>query len=256
MDGQRFVKINRDGREERLIITKTLWDHARCIASRATTCWKAYREADESKKPFVVKDFWQYIDRPEEGELIRKATAAGVTNISQYYHHESVRFNGQDDVIRSNVRKGMSAEGSGNPFTEQASTLPETTKSSQASSFGVGGSSQASALSGTARFRLASHSPEAIKARCVPPNTLASPGSQASRKRLSSQIETLLPLQKRSRSIMTTKGDEHRLAEDRVRRHIISNRFGKSLQKASSLAAILTGILGGLKGEPVDDLLL
>ena len=78
-DGQRFVKIKRDGRGERLIIAETLRDHAACIAGRAKTCWKAYREGDRSKKPLVVKDFWQYVDRPEEGELICKATAAGVT---------------------------------------------------------------------------------------------------------------------------------------------------------------------------------
>ncbi|KAI9747071.1 MAG: hypothetical protein M1815_004670 [Lichina confinis] len=89
VDGQRFVKINRDGKEERLIITDTLRDHAPCIVGRATTCWKAYREGDESKKPLVVKDSWQYVDRPEEGELVRKATAARVINISPYYHHET-----------------------------------------------------------------------------------------------------------------------------------------------------------------------
>ena len=41
-----------DGKEEWLIITETLRDHAACtlrdhaacIAGRATTCWKAYRE--------------------------------------------------------------------------------------------------------------------------------------------------------------------------------------------------------------------
>ncbi|KAI9747278.1 MAG: hypothetical protein M1815_004371, partial [Lichina confinis] len=145
VDGQRFVKINRDRKEERLIITDTLRDHAPCIVGRATTCWKAYREGDESKKPLVVKDSWQYVDRPEEGELVRKATAARVINISPYYHHETVSFNGRDDAVRSNVRKGMSAEGSSNPFTEQASISPETTRSSKASSFGVCGSSQASA---------------------------------------------------------------------------------------------------------------
>lgn len=102
VSGKRFVKINTDGKEERLIITKTLRAHAACIAGRATTCWKAYREGDDSKKPLVVKDSWQYVNRPEEGELIRKAAAAGVTNISQYYHHETVLFNGKEDYVRSN----------------------------------------------------------------------------------------------------------------------------------------------------------
>ena len=61
VDGQRFVKINRDDKEERLIITETLRAHTACIAGRATTCWKAYREGDDSKKPLVVKDSWCWI---------------------------------------------------------------------------------------------------------------------------------------------------------------------------------------------------
>ena len=234
VDGQRFVKIDRDGKEERLIITKTLRDHAPCIAGRATTCWKVYREGDKSKKPLVAKDSWQYVDRPEEGELVRKATVAGATNISPYYHHETIRFNGRDDVVLSNVRKGMSAKGSSNPFTEQASIPPETT--------------------GVARLRRASHSPELVRARCTP-STSASQGSQKSLKR-SSQIKALQPPRKRSRSIMTAKGKEDRLSRDRVRRRIITARVGKSLLQASCPAAILTGILGGLKGELISDLLL
>ena len=42
VDGKQFVKINRDGKEKRLIITETLRDHAACLAGQATTCWKAY----------------------------------------------------------------------------------------------------------------------------------------------------------------------------------------------------------------------
>lgn len=38
VDGKQFVKINRDSKEERLIITKTLRDYAACLAGRATTC--------------------------------------------------------------------------------------------------------------------------------------------------------------------------------------------------------------------------
>lgn len=252
VNGQRFVKINRDGKEERLIITEALRDHAPCLAGRATTCWKAYREGDESKKPLVVKDSWQYVDRPEEGELIRKATAAGITNISQYYHHETVRFNGQEDFLRSNVRKGMSAEGSSNPLTERATILPKTTRSSQASSFfGVGGSSQASTSSETARLRRASYLPELTRARCAPSINSASRGSQTSQKRPSSQIEALEPPRKRPRSTMTAKEDENRLVRNRIRRRIITPRVGKSLRKAGGLVAILTGILGGIKGKPI-----
>ena len=38
VDGKQFVKINRDGKEEQLIITKKLRDHAAYIVGRAMTC--------------------------------------------------------------------------------------------------------------------------------------------------------------------------------------------------------------------------
>lgn len=144
VDGQRFVKINRDGKEERLVITKTLRDHAACIAGRATTCWKAYRQGDDSKKPLVIKVSWQYVNRPEEGELIRKATAAGVANISQYYHHETALFNGKNDYIRSNFRNSMSTEGGSNPFTQPDFFSPKTTTSNKSVFSKVVNSSQGS----------------------------------------------------------------------------------------------------------------
>jgi hypothetical protein len=37
------------------------------------TCWKAFREGDESKIPLIIKDSWQYPER-EEGKLLREAT--------------------------------------------------------------------------------------------------------------------------------------------------------------------------------------
>ena len=196
VDGQRFVKINRDGKDERLIITETLRAHAACIAGRATTCWKAYREGDDSKKPLVVKDSWQYFNRPEEGELIRKATAAGVTNISQYYHHVTVLFNKKEDFIRSNVRNGMSTEAGSNLFTQPGFFSPETTTSSKASGFPlVVKSSQGSASPVLAR---SCRAPELTKTQCVNSLGSASQQSQTSRKRPLSQIEALEPARKRS----------------------------------------------------------
>ena len=254
VDGQRFVKINRDGKEERLIITETLRDHAACIAGRATTCWKAYREGDRSHKPLVVKDSWQYVDRPEEGELIRKATAAGVTNISQYYHHETVWFNGKEDYIRSNVRNGMSTECGSNPFTRPDLFSPETTTSSKASSFSEVVKSSQGSTPVLARPSRASHSPELVRPHCTRSFGSASQQSQTSQKRPSSRIEALKPARKRSRSIMTPKEGEDRLGKDRVRRRIITQSVGKHLHKASCPAAIITGLLGGIKGELISDL--
>lgn len=233
VNGKRFVKINRDGKEERLIITETLRNHAACIAGRATTCWKAYREGDDSKKPLVVKDSWQYINRPEEGELIRKAAAAGVTNISQYYHHETVLFNGKEDYVRSNVRNSMSTKAGSNPFTQPDFLPPKTT------------TSQGSVM---ARSSGAFHSPGLSKTQCASSFGSVSQQSQTSRKRSSSQIKAPKPARKRRRSGMAADKDDSRLENDRVRRRIITQSVGKTLRQASCPSAIITGLLGGIKG--------
>lgn len=63
---------------------------SRCVVGRATTCWKVHREGDESRSPLVVKDLWQFLERKEEGELLRKATNNGVVNVARYYYHKTV----------------------------------------------------------------------------------------------------------------------------------------------------------------------
>ncbi|KID82008.1 serine/threonine-protein kinase Sgk2 [Metarhizium guizhouense ARSEF 977] len=102
--GQKYIKIERNGQTECLIIDEVI-KRAPCIAGRATTCWKAHRN-DDPHNPLVIKDSWQYVDRDEEGELLQEATEKGVTNVARYYHHETVRIRTDDDV-RNNVRKGL-----------------------------------------------------------------------------------------------------------------------------------------------------
>lgn len=51
---ERFIEINRNSSTERLIIDKVM-QRARCVASRATTCWKAHREG-LPQMPLVIKD--------------------------------------------------------------------------------------------------------------------------------------------------------------------------------------------------------
>lgn len=77
-----------------------------CIASRATTCWKAYREADP-RTPLAIKDSWQYTERDEGGELLQEATERGVVYVARYYNHATVRIGGKDDDVRDNVRGGL-----------------------------------------------------------------------------------------------------------------------------------------------------
>lgn len=103
-DGQRLVTIKRNGQTERLVIDKTM-KRAPCVAGRATTCWKAHRE-ENPQDSFVIKDSWQYVERDEEGDLLKEATDKGVTNVARYYHHETVFVRGKVDDI-SNLRGGM-----------------------------------------------------------------------------------------------------------------------------------------------------
>ncbi|KAL7894830.1 serine/threonine-protein kinase Sgk2 [Trichoderma sp. SZMC 28014] len=105
-EGKRFIEIQRHGKLERLIIDGVI-TRPRCIASRATTCWKAHREDDPLKSPLVIKDSWQYPERDEEGLLVKEATDKGVVNVARYYHHETVHIGGVEDEIRTLIRKEL-----------------------------------------------------------------------------------------------------------------------------------------------------
>src|SRR5262249_42785222 len=71
------------------------------------TCWKAYRDGDESRAPLVIKDSWQFPERDEEGELLRDAADKGVVNVARYYHHETVQVDGVNDEVQANIRQGL-----------------------------------------------------------------------------------------------------------------------------------------------------
>lgn len=102
---ERFIEISRNGSKQRVIIDGVIL-RARCIAGRATTCWRAHPEG-HPETLLVIKDSWQYPERDEEGELLREVTDKGVINVARYYYHETVRVRGMDDDIRNNVRQGL-----------------------------------------------------------------------------------------------------------------------------------------------------
>ena len=89
-NGERFIEIKRNGSTKRIIIDGVV-QRARCIAGRATTCWKTHHEEDP-QTPFVIKDSWQYLERDHEGELLCEVTSKGVVNVARYYHHEAVQI--------------------------------------------------------------------------------------------------------------------------------------------------------------------
>lgn len=102
---KRCIEIERECGKERLVIDRLI-KRVPCIAGRVTTCWKAYKEKDPDA-PLVVKDSWQYLERDEEGELLREAIEVDVVNVARYYHHETVLVGTQDNSICGNVRQGL-----------------------------------------------------------------------------------------------------------------------------------------------------
>lgn len=140
-EGMRYIDIVRHDKKERLILSELL-KRAPCVAGRATTCWKAYCEGDESKRPLVIKDSWQYPERDEEGERLREATEKGVVNVARYHHHETVCVCDEDDSIRNNVRRGLDITKATNFRT--GSMIPPSTRQSRGTSTSTAGRKRSS----------------------------------------------------------------------------------------------------------------
>ncbi|OAA64472.1 Protein kinase-like domain protein [Niveomyces insectorum RCEF 264] len=207
---ERFIQIERNGATERLIIDEVM-QRARCIAGRATTCWKAHREG-HPQIPLVIKDSWQYLEREEEGELLRETTGQGVVNVARYYHHETVRIHNIEDDIRSNVRGGLDIT-TATTYRAEHLIPPRNT-----------------VTAGTSR------------------RTGRSSSSAAGNKRSSSQISAALPPRKRSRLAAPTKAGRNTIP-NRVHRRVVLCDYGKPIYKASSRSALLAAFDGCIEGH-------
>ncbi|TWU75060.1 hypothetical protein ED733_006610 [Metarhizium rileyi] len=141
---KRCIEIERDNNKVRLVIDELI-KRVRCVAGRATTCWRVHQEDDPGKQ-LVVKDSWQYAEREEEGELLREATEKGVRNVARYFHHEVVHVGGQEDDIRVNVRKGLDMTKATNYRPEKSLTPPSNTIGHQ-----VSGKDESSSVDGRKR---------------------------------------------------------------------------------------------------------
>ena len=213
---KRYVEITRDGHVERLILTKLIIKQA-AIVSRATTCWRAYRDTDKTKRPLIVKDSWQYEERPEEGLLIEEATNRGVENIARYYHHETVRVGGEIDDTLGNVRRGLMKACGRTTFRQRSFKTPGASASE----------SQGPAVAG----------------QMQPPSLLRKRSSSSAQLELQSSA-------KRSRSSFQSREPEKPL-HNRVHRRIITRDAGKDVYEAKSLRGIINGFLGAIHGEYV-----
>ena len=213
-DGKRYMEITRNDKIERLILTEDITKQA-VIVGRATTCWRAYRDGDESEEPLVVKDSWQYEERPEEGELVKEATDKGVRNIARYYHHETVQVGGKNDDTIENVRKGMIKTCGRTTFRQRSFNEPDLPTSESLGKV-VAGRGQSQSLS---------------------------------RKRSSSSAQMAPPAgNKRSRSSRRSK-DTGTPTHNRIHRRVITKDAGKPIYKASSPLAIVNGFVGAIYGK-------
>jgi hypothetical protein len=215
-EGRRYTSIQRDGRIERLCL-EDLIKRQRSVAGRATRCWKAFVE-DMPNEWLVVKDSWEYEERPEEGLLLKEATETGVKNVVRYYHHETIYVDGRVDDVLDNVRKGQNDTAGRNPLQRRAVHTGSVT------------SPTTSGASGRGRGRSRSSS------------------RTMTRKRSSRSIHASMPPPKRSCSDSPVKQDTHR-RRNRVHRRLIMQDVGKSIYEACSPRGILTGLLGGITGE-------
>ncbi|KAM0269829.1 hypothetical protein ACHAQH_009646 [Verticillium albo-atrum] len=206
-DGKRLIKITRNGKAERLVVDK-LMKRAPCIAGRATTCWKAHREEDP-QTTFVVKDSWQFLERDEEGELLKEAASKGVVNVARYFHHENVVVRGEVDDIRGNVRRGLNVAEAKN-YRADRSFISWNTSTA------------------------------------VPSRTGRS--STVGVKRSSSQTGAPVPPGKRSCSASPTKAS-HDAIPNRIHRRVILRDYGTAIYKASSRLALLAALEGCIEGH-------
>ncbi|KAE8355970.1 hypothetical protein BDV28DRAFT_11660 [Aspergillus coremiiformis] len=207
-DGSRSIQIIRHGQPERLIIGEPI-RRASCVVGRATTCWKAYREGDDTKIPLVIKDSWQYPEREEEGALLQDAALKGVVNVARYYYHGTVQVDGKNDDIQTAVRRGLD-------------------------------------MADAKKYRFprpdVSHSGFATADRSKTGHSAGSAGY----KRSSSHLEAPLPPSKRSCSSSFT-GHDHSQA-NRVHRRVIVRDYGVPIYKAKSRVAMLSALERCIEG--------
>ncbi|EGE81746.1 hypothetical protein BDDG_04689 [Blastomyces dermatitidis ATCC 18188] len=205
---QRYIEIQRDGKKERLVIDEVIL-RARCVAGRATTCWKAHRETDKSRIPLVIKDSWQYPERHEEGELLQEAMERGATRVARYDFHETVQVDGKDDDVHT-IRKGLEV----------------TTSKSKKGSLQVALRRSASNRGCTSR---SSTIGQKRSSDCVD-TILRSPPS------------------KRTQSSSPIKRPADSSPPNRVHRRVIVRDYGKPIYESSSRVALLVGMEGCIVG--------
>ncbi|MCJ1250292.1 hypothetical protein MMC30_007518 [Trapelia coarctata] len=202
------------------------------IVGRATVCWKAYLDGDESKA-FVVKDSWQYAERPEEGALIKTAANRGVEHFADYYHHETVQVDDKDDDTLNNVRSwDMDADTDlcRRNFQENQRFIPPASSLSKQTRGSVSNSSNSG------------NHPRSDGQSSRPGKSLGPVESESGSRKRPSRIQT-------SNQSASKRVDRKEGISNRVHRRVITRTVGKSLTAATTPLSILNGFIGAIAGH-------
>lgn len=212
---RRWIDIKRNDQEERIFLERAILPQPSLIG-RATTCWCGFAKYPRHQ-PLIIKDSWEYVNRPHEGLLLEEAAKAGVNNVARYYWHEDVHVNGTTDDVQNNVRGSLH-----NCLGKNAL---------KAVSFRPGRGSTGSPTSTSIQSQTSSKTPSmGPKRSSNSASTSAVPPPTQLLSRLSIREDTREPV-------------------NRVHRRVIMSNVGKPLYHASSLRNMLTGLLGGIRGE-------
>ena len=131
-----------------------------------------------------------------------------MVNVARYYYHKTVYVGGKEDNICNNIRKGLDITRATNYKPEDLIMPPRPAKVK-------------------------------ISVR---------KGRSSSRKRSSSYTNAPLPLSKRTCSGSPPKGRRRPTTLNQVHQRVITRDYGKPLYEASSRAAILAALEGGIEG--------
>ncbi|KAK3689226.1 hypothetical protein B0T22DRAFT_513416 [Podospora appendiculata] len=156
-------------------------------------------------------NLWQYLERDEEGGLLREATSKGAVHVARYYHHETVQVRNADDDVRNNVRKGLDITKATN-YRQNRSRLPSRTSTP-----------------GLSRVTRSS-------------------SSAAGAKRSSHETGALLPPSKRPCSTSSSKAGGDALS-NRVHRRVIVSDYGIPIYKAGSRQTLLAAMADCVEGH-------
>lgn len=215
--GQRYIEINHEGQQKRLILG-TLLSRSSGIVTRGTTCWEARIEGEPQATPqatLVLKESWQPPER-SEGELLRLATQRGVTNVARHYHDFIVQVGDVPDDIQNNIRKGLDCR-QGTKVDQLKRPPPTFSQATAEALFG--------------------------------PNKIGSAGT----KRGSGQIGVANPSSKRRRSdspIKKGNAKQDPAIENRVHQRLIMRDYGIPIYNADSPSVLLESMaqcVGGHK---------